>query len=131
MCLGIPGRIVEVWDESGTRMAHVAFPGETRKVCLAYLPDLAVDDYTMVHAGFALTRLDQQSALHTLDVMREYQLIDDTATGHLTEAGEVEEREAEAKRGFGETAETMETEEVRRSGEAWETGGVGKTGGMR
>ncbi|WP_250281385.1 MULTISPECIES: HypC/HybG/HupF family hydrogenase formation chaperone [unclassified Frankia] len=89
MCLGIPGRIVEVWDESGTRMAHVAFPGETRKVCLAYLPDLAAGDYTMVHAGFALTRLDRRSALRTLDMMREYELIDDTAAGHPTEAEEI------------------------------------------
>ncbi|MGH3811038.1 MAG: HypC/HybG/HupF family hydrogenase formation chaperone, partial [Pseudonocardiaceae bacterium] len=45
MCLGIPSRISEVWDEGGTRMAHVDAAGETRRVCLAYLPDLAVGDY--------------------------------------------------------------------------------------
>jgi hydrogenase expression/formation protein HypC len=78
MCLGIPGRIVEIWDESGTRMAYVEFPGETRKVCLAYLPEVAVGDYTVVHAGFALTRMDEQTALVTLRTMRDYGLLADT-----------------------------------------------------
>lgn len=77
MCLGIPSRITEVWDEEGTRMAHVDAVGETRRVCLAYLPDLAVGDYTVVHAGFALTRLDEDTALATLDMMRDFAVIAD------------------------------------------------------
>jgi hydrogenase expression/formation protein HypC len=73
MCLGIPGRVKEIWEEpSGARMAHVEFPDETRRVCLAYLPDLAVGDYTIVHAGFALTRLDEETAKVTLSTMEEY-----------------------------------------------------------
>ncbi len=73
MCLGIPGRIVEIWDEaSGARMARVDFAGEERRVCLAYLPDLAVGEYTIAHAGFALTRLDEASALATLATMADY-----------------------------------------------------------
>ncbi|MGH3814123.1 MAG: HypC/HybG/HupF family hydrogenase formation chaperone, partial [Pseudonocardiaceae bacterium] len=51
--------------------------GETRRVCLAYLPDLAVGDYTVVHAGFALTRLDEETALATLTMMRDFALIGD------------------------------------------------------
>jgi hydrogenase expression/formation protein HypC len=48
MCLGIPGRIVEIGHEtSGARMAHVEFPGETRRLCLAYLPDLQFGDHTI------------------------------------------------------------------------------------
>lgn len=63
-------------------MALVEFPGETRKACLAYLPDLRVGDYTLVHAGFALTRLDEQTALETLRIMREYEVLEDSpATG--------------------------------------------------
>lgn len=77
MCLGIPSRITEVWDENGTRMAHVDAAGETRRVCLAYLPDLAVGDYTLVHAGFALNRLDEETALTTLVMMRECSVISD------------------------------------------------------
>jgi hydrogenase expression/formation protein HypC len=66
MCLGIPGKIIEIWEESGTRMATVDFGGTTKKVCLAYLPDLDIGEYTIVHAGFALTRLDEESANNTL-----------------------------------------------------------------
>jgi hydrogenase expression/formation protein HypC len=77
MCLGIPGRIAEVWQENGTVMAHAEYPGETRKICLAYLPDLKVGDYIIVHAGFALTRLSEEDAQETLRVMREYDVLDD------------------------------------------------------
>lgn len=73
MCLGIPGRITEIWDEpDGGRFAKIAFGDQTRTACLAYLPDLAVGDYTIVHAGFALTRIDEESAMVTLNTMREY-----------------------------------------------------------
>lgn len=81
MCFGIPSRITEVWDEGGTRMAHVDAVGEVRRVCLAYLPDLAVGDYTVVHAGFALNRLDEETALATLAMMREFAVITDGAGG--------------------------------------------------
>lgn len=80
MCLGIPGRIVEVWDEpSGARMANVEFPGQVRRLCLAYLPDLQVGDYTIAHAGFALTRLDAATAATTLATMTEYGVFGDPA----------------------------------------------------
>jgi len=82
MCLGIPGRVVEVWDEaSGARMARVAFPGEERQVCLSFLPDLAVGQYTIVHAGFALTAMDEATALATLETMAEYGVFDQGALG--------------------------------------------------
>jgi hydrogenase expression/formation protein HypC len=71
MCLGIPGKITEIWDDRGTRMAHVDFGGAIKDVCLAYLPEIEVGDYTIVHAGFALTRLDEQSALRTLELISE------------------------------------------------------------
>lgn len=76
MCLGIPGKIIEVWEENGTTMAHADFAGEIRKVCLAYLPDLVVGDHILAHAGFALTRLDEKEARATLDLMREYAILD-------------------------------------------------------
>lgn len=73
MCLGIPGRVSEVWDEaSGARMARVEFPGEVRNLCLAYLPDLQIGDYTIAHAGFALSRIDEDTARSTLATMAEY-----------------------------------------------------------
>jgi hydrogenase expression/formation protein HypC len=76
MCLGIPGRVTEIWEDRGTRMAYVDFGGAVKDVCLAYLPDIQVGDYTIVHAGFALTRLDEQSALQTLAMFRELGTLD-------------------------------------------------------
>lgn len=63
MGLGTPSRIIEVWDENGTRMAYVDAAGEIRVACLSYLPDLGVGDYAVVHAGFALLRLDAETVL--------------------------------------------------------------------
>jgi hydrogenase expression/formation protein HypC len=77
MCLGVPGRVMEVRDELGTRMATVDFGGVTKSVCLAYVPEVGVGDYTIVHAGFAITRLDEASALETLALFRELGIVDD------------------------------------------------------
>ncbi len=71
MCLGIPGIVQEVYEARGTRMGVVDFGGVTKTVCLAYLPDVGVGDYTIVHAGFAITRLDEESALETLRLFSE------------------------------------------------------------
>ncbi|MCM3924137.1 HypC/HybG/HupF family hydrogenase formation chaperone [Frankia sp. AiPs1] len=76
MCLGIPGRITEIWDDRGTRMALVDFGGVTRTVCLAYLPDVTVGQYTIIHAGFALTRVDEEAARQTLAMFRDLGLLD-------------------------------------------------------
>jgi hydrogenase expression/formation protein HypC len=71
VCLGIPGKVIEIWEESGTRMGCVDFGGTTKTVCLAYLPDTVIGEYTIVHAGFALTRLDEASANETLRMFAE------------------------------------------------------------
>ena len=72
MCLGIPGRITEVWREGAAPMARADFAGTERRVCLAYLPDLAVGDYVVAHMGYALTRIEETDAVETLSTMREY-----------------------------------------------------------
>ena len=77
MCLGIPGKIREVRDAHGIRMATVDFGGATKEICLAYVPDAVVGDYTIVHAGFGITKLDERSALETLEMMRELDILDD------------------------------------------------------
>jgi hydrogenase expression/formation protein HypC len=66
MCLGVPGRIESVWDTEATRMARVDFGGVHKDVCLAYLPDLQVGDYAIVHVGFAISQVDEDSARETL-----------------------------------------------------------------
>lgn len=77
MCLGVPGLVTEVREERGTRMATVDFGGVTKDVCLAYVPDVVVGDYTIIHAGFAITKLDEASAKETLRLMEELGILDD------------------------------------------------------
>lgn len=77
MCLGVPGRVESVWEADGTRMATVDFGGVRKEVCLAYVPDVVEGDYTIVHVGFALTKLDEKSALETLELFRSVGLLDE------------------------------------------------------
>lgn len=81
MCLGIPGRVIDIWDESGTRMSTVDFGGTTKTVCLAYLPDMEVSEYTIVHAGFAITQLDEASANETLQMFQDLGVLDEELAG--------------------------------------------------
>ena len=66
MCLAVPGRVTSIWEQDDTPMGQVDFGGVTKEVCLAYVPDLQVGEYTIVHVGFALQRLDERSAKETL-----------------------------------------------------------------
>ena len=66
MCLAVPGRVVSTTEQDGTLMAEVDFGGLRKEVCLAYIPDVQVDDYVIVHVGFAIQRLDEKSAQQTL-----------------------------------------------------------------
>jgi hydrogenase expression/formation protein HypC len=69
MCLAVPGRIVEIEEDAGLRMARVEFGGVIRRACLAYLPEAGVGDYVLVHVGFALSRLDERAAQETLELL--------------------------------------------------------------
>jgi hydrogenase expression/formation protein HypC len=77
MCLGVPGKVTDIRDDRGTKMATVDFGGVTKEICLAYVPEAEIGQYTIVHAGFAITLLDEASALETLAMMREVGLLDD------------------------------------------------------
>jgi hydrogenase expression/formation protein HypC len=71
MCLAIPGKVVEVDGESMMRMGRVDFGGITREISLAYLPGVGVGDYVIVHAGFAISQLDEEEAQETLRLLAE------------------------------------------------------------
>jgi hydrogenase expression/formation protein HypC len=77
MCLGIPGRITEIYTDGALRMGKIDFEGVTRSVCLEAVPDAVVGDYTIVHAGFALNILSEQEAKETLDALQELTLIEE------------------------------------------------------
>ena len=66
MCLAIPGRITERYDEAGLPMARVDYAGAMAAACLSYTPEAAVGDYVLVHAGFALQVLNEAEAQASL-----------------------------------------------------------------
>lgn len=75
MCLAVPGQVVLVGPEvPELRMGRVRFGGVSREVCLAFVPEVRVGDYVIVHAGFALTVLDEAEAERTLELLRELAL---------------------------------------------------------
>jgi hydrogenase expression/formation protein HypC len=71
MCLAIPGKVVEIDGENMMRISRVDFGGIARDVSLAYLPDVVVGDYVIVHAGFAISQLDEEEARETLRLLAE------------------------------------------------------------
>ncbi len=71
MCLGVPGKIIEIYTVGGLRMGRVDYGGITKEACLAYVPEAQVGDYTLVHVGFAISRLDEDEALASLETLRE------------------------------------------------------------
>ena len=76
MCLAIPGRVVGIRHEHETPMATVDFGGATKDVCLAYTPEVAEGDYVIVHAGFAIARLDEAAASESLRLFAEIGTLD-------------------------------------------------------
>jgi hydrogenase expression/formation protein HypC len=76
MCLGIPGRITEISGEGVGLMGRVDFDGVVKEVSLAYVPDIEVGDYTIVHVGFAITQLDEESAKETLALLQMLDVVD-------------------------------------------------------
>ena len=72
MCLAVPGQIVSIaGDDPVVRFGRVSFGGVVREVSLAYVPEAVVGDYVIVHAGFALNRIDEEEAQKTLDLLRQ------------------------------------------------------------
>ena len=70
MCLGIPGEVLS-GSEEGLRSGRVSFGGVVKEVCLAYVPEARKGDYVIVHAGFAISRVDPASAARTLAYLEE------------------------------------------------------------
>ena len=77
MCLGVPGKIIEIYNDRGLRMCKVDFGGAVREACIETLPDAKIGDYTIVHAGFALSLLSEEDALTTLDLLRQISAVED------------------------------------------------------
>jgi hydrogenase expression/formation protein HypC len=75
MCLAVPGKIVSISDrDSLLRMGRISFGGIIKQVSLAYVPEAVVDDYVIVHVGFALSILDRDEAEQTLNFVRQLEI---------------------------------------------------------
>jgi hydrogenase expression/formation protein HypC len=70
MCLGIPGKITEIYESNGLQMGKIDFGGVTREACLSYVPEAKIGDYTLIHVGFALNLISEEEALETLELLR-------------------------------------------------------------
>ena len=71
MCLGIPGKILSVYEDHGTKMAKIDFGGVSREACVEVIPEAKPGDWTIVHAGFALNLLSEEEAQETLDILEQ------------------------------------------------------------
>ena len=72
MCLAVPGKVMAIDDSAqGLAMAKVSFGGVAKDVCLAYVPEVRVGDYVIVHAGFAISQLNEQEATEVFDLLRQ------------------------------------------------------------
>ena len=70
MCLAIPGKILDLEQDGENRLARVEFGGITRKVSLDLVPEAGVGDYVIVHVGFAISKVDEEEALRTLELLQ-------------------------------------------------------------
>jgi len=77
MCLGIPGRVLDIRGDRGLPMGTVDFGGVRREVCLAYVADeVGVGDYVVVHVGFAISKVDEVEATRAYEMLREMSLLE-------------------------------------------------------
>ncbi len=77
MCLGIPGKIIEIDNSQTLPMGKVDFGGVVKEVCLAYVPEAGIGDYVIIHVGFAISQLDEQEAHETLKLLAEMEMLAD------------------------------------------------------
>jgi hydrogenase expression/formation protein HypC len=93
MCLAIPGKVIEAYDQGGLRMAKVQFGGITREACLEYLPDTKAGEYVMVHVGFAISRVDEEEAERTYQALKELDQLTELDSPFVDEIGDKQQRD--------------------------------------
>jgi hydrogenase expression/formation protein HypC len=90
MCLAIPGKVIETYDQGGLRMAKVQFGGITREACLEYLPETVTGEYVLVHVGFAISRVDELEAERTYQALMELDQLNELDSPVIEEVDEIE-----------------------------------------
>ena len=71
MCLGIPGKVEKIFVENGLKMGEINYGGTVNKACLEYVPDIEVGQYTVVHAGFGISIIDEDEAMKSYEAWEE------------------------------------------------------------
>jgi hydrogenase expression/formation protein HypC len=72
MCLAIPGKLIEIsQDPQGVKMGKANFGGIVKQVCLEYTPEANAGDYVLVHVGFALSKVNEEEAARTYQLLEE------------------------------------------------------------
>ena len=71
MCLGIPGKVLEIYQQNDLPMGKVEFGGVVKEICLVYTPEAAVGDFVIVHVGFAISRVDEAEAQEIFSYIRQ------------------------------------------------------------
>lgn len=88
MCLAVPGRVASIsGDDPLTRVGKIDFGGILKEVSLAYVPEVTVGDYVIVHVGFALSRVDEEEAKQVFEYLREMQELSDLEESGGVQAG--------------------------------------------
>jgi len=76
MCLAVPGKILETKEENGSRLGRVQFGGITRDIQLDFVPEAGVGDYVIIHVGFALSKVNEEEAARTYQLLEEIGMLD-------------------------------------------------------
>ncbi len=71
MCLAIPGKVIEIFEENGLKMGKLDYAGTINSACLEYVPEVQIGQYAIVHAGFAISIIDEEEARRTYEVWDE------------------------------------------------------------
>lgn len=88
MCLAVPGKIMEISHEGPMLMGKVDFGGVSREVCLEVVPEAKLGDYVIVHAGFALSLLNENEARDSLEAFSVLEEIERDFSSMVDEPGE-------------------------------------------
>jgi len=88
MCLGIPGQVVETYEEHDVLMGKVDFGGVFKRVCLEHVPHVRLKDYVIVHVGFALSVVDAEEAKQVFAFLERMNELDELEAGHASVAGD-------------------------------------------
>lgn len=82
MCLAVPGKVLEIYNNTQPVMGKVDFSGIRKDVCLELVPDVKTGDYVVVHVGFAISIMNEEEARETLRLLEEMNNATDDQDGN-------------------------------------------------